>query len=155
MKVLVLTVSDRASKGIYEDLSGPVIEKILLANYFDAQIARKIVADEKVAIVKAFEDNINSDFIITTGGTGLSLRDVTPEATLEFCDRMVPGIAEFLRAESLRQTPNAMLSRGVAGMKGSTVIINLPGSVRAVEFSTTLIVPVLPHIMKMVRGEGH
>lgn len=155
MKVLVLTVSDRASKGIYEDLSGPGIEKILRDRFPDISVSRKIIPDEKIEITRAFESGLENDFIITTGGTGLSPRDVTPETTAQFCDRAIPGIAEYLRAESVKQTPNAVLSRGSAGMKGSTIIINLPGSVRAVEFCIRLLVPLLPHALKMARGEGH
>jgi molybdopterin adenylyltransferase len=155
VKALVLTVSDRASKGVYEDGSGPAIERVLRERFPDAAVTRKIVPDEKPVIVRALEEGLENDFIITTGGTGLSPRDVTPEATLEFCDRSIPGISEILRAESYRQTPNAMLSRGTAGMKGSTVIINLPGSVRAAEFCAGILAAVMPHILKMVRGEGH
>jgi molybdopterin adenylyltransferase len=155
MKVLALTVSDRASKGIYEDLSGPAIEKILLDRFAEISVIRKIVPDEKTVIIRAFESGLENDFIITTGGTGLSPRDITPEATIEFCERTIPGIAEYLRAESVKQTPNAVLSRGVAGMKGNTIIINLPGSVRAVEFCMELLGPILPHALKMAMGKGH
>lgn len=155
MKILVLTVSDRASKGIYEDRSGPAIEKILHDRFPDISVSRKTVPDEKTEIISAFEAGLANDFIITTGGTGLSPRDITPEATAGFCDRTIPGIAEYIRAESIKETPNAVLSRGTAGMKGNTVIINLPGSVRAVEFCINLLVPILPHALKMARGEGH
>lgn len=95
------------------------------------------------------------DGIITTGGTGLSPRDISPEVTAVYCDRAIPGTAEMLRAKSYRQTPNAMLSRGVTGMKAKTLIINLPGSVKAAEFCTKIIAPILAHAVKMARGEGH
>lgn len=155
MNVLVLTVSDRASKGVYEDLSGPAIEKILRDRFPDISVSRKIVPDEKMAIIRAFESGLANDFIITTGGTGISPRDITPETTAGFCDRTIPGIPEYIRAESFKQTPNAILSRGTAGMKGATIIVNLPGSVRAAEFCTLLLLPIIPHAMKMAQGEGH
>jgi molybdopterin adenylyltransferase len=155
MKVLVLTVSDRAFQGVYDDRSGPAIEAILRENLPDVIISRNIVPDDKVAIIRALAEGLANDCIITTGGTGLSPRDVTPEATEKFCDRTIPGIAEFLRAESFKQTPNAVWSRGAAGIKGTTIIINLPGSVKAVEFCTRLLIPLLPHALKMARGEGH
>ena len=195
MEILVLTISDRAHKGIYKDLSGPAIEKILKTYYQiplttpsrqachpslkrrgvlktlpllrgsaegegvkkseQITITRKIVPDEKRKIKKAFRKNLSRNIIITTGGTGISPRDVTPEVTEKFCDKMLPGIAEILRAESYKQTPNAMLSRAVAGIKGKTVIINLPGSVKAAVFCTKLLLPVLPHILEMQKGQGH
>ncbi len=155
LKILVLTVSDRASKGEYEDKSGPAIEEILAGQLNDATIERRIVSDDAVQIAAALEDNLSMDFIITTGGTGIGPRDVTPEVTEEFCERMVPGVGEMLRAESLKQTINASLSRGVAGMRGRTMIVNLPGSVRGASFCAELLVPILSHAIKMVAGEGH
>lgn len=155
MEILVLTISDRASKGIYEDLSGPAIERIVNQRYPDAVVTRLIVADEPAQITAAFAAHPHCDWIITTGGTGLSPRDITPETTTRFCDRLVPGIAEVLRGESLKETPNAMLSRGVAGQKGKTIIVNVPGSVRGAQFCTGLLLPVLDHAPKMIRGSGH
>lgn len=155
MKVAVITISDRASKGIYEDLSGPEIEKLLLEAYPDMEIVRALVPDEKQAIRSALERHLGSDYILTTGGTGISPRDVTPEVTEEFCDRELPGIAEALRAESYKETKNAMFSRGFAGVKDSTIIVNFPGSVKAVRLCTQVLLPVLPHGPKMLRGEGH
>ncbi len=155
MKVLVLTISDRASKGIYADESGPAIETVLRGHVSDIEIFRAIVPDEKKDILAAFSANIDVDVILTTGGTGLSPRDVTPEVTQTYCDRLVPGIAEMLRAESLKQTPNAVLSRGAAGAKGTTLIVNLPGSVRAAEFCAGLVAPLLEHAVRMMKGQGH
>ncbi len=155
MKVAVITISDRASKGIYEDQSGPEIEKLLLEVYPDTDIVRTLVPDEKQAIRHALEHHLGSDYIFTTGGTGISPRDVTPEVTEEFCDRELPGIAEALRAESYKETKNAMFSRGVAGVKGNTIIVNFPGSVKAVRLCTQVLLPALPHGPKMLRGEGH
>jgi molybdenum cofactor synthesis domain-containing protein len=97
----------------------------------------------------------DSDWIITTGGTGLSPRDVTPEATVQYCDRLVPGIAEILRMESCRQTPNAMGSRSIADMKGKTIAVNLPGSAKAATFCATILIPVIKHAGAMIEGQGH
>jgi molybdopterin adenylyltransferase len=155
MKVLVLTVSDRASKGVYEDLSGPAIEKILLEHFPDISIRRMIVPDEPKEIRKVLESALSEDYIITTGGTGLSPRDITPEVTTDFCEKMLPGIAEILRMESYRQTPNAMLSRGVAGIRNKTIIINLPGSVKAVQFCMGILIKILPHALEMLEGKPH
>lgn len=155
MRVLVLTISDRASKGEYEDLSGPAIEEILFRSLHELEIERSVVSDDASEIKKSFTDNLDMDVIITTGGTGLGPRDNTPEVTEDFCDRMVPGIAEHLRRESCRQTANAVLSRGVAGLKGKTIIINLPGSVRGAKFCAELLVPLLSHACGMVGGAGH
>jgi len=152
---MVLTVSDRAYKGLYRDLSGPAIERILHEQISGVIIERRIVPDERELILSAFEDEQSTDCIITTGGTGLSPRDVTPEITMEYCDRLVPGIAETLRFQSYNEMPNAMLSRGVAGIKGRTLIINLPGSTSAIETCMNILVPVLTHAMKMIAGEGH
>jgi len=155
VEILVLTVSDRASRGDYEDRSGPAVIKMLAKAFPDANIEGLMVPDEKPAILKVFASHAQKDFIITTGGTGLSARDVTPDATGEYCERMVPGIAEMLRMESLKETPYAALSRGVAGMKGKCIIINLPGSVKAATFCTRLVVPLLPHALAMRDGKGH
>ncbi|MEW6042408.1 MAG: MogA/MoaB family molybdenum cofactor biosynthesis protein, partial [Elusimicrobiota bacterium] len=134
---------------------GPAIEEIFLRNFYDAYIKRLIVPDDPEKIYEAFKANLSMDFIITTGGTGISPRDMTPEVTMEFCDRLVPGISEIIRAESYKQTAQAMLSRGVAGIKDHTLIINLPGSVTAVRFCADLLVPVLQHALDMIKGRGH
>ena len=155
MKVTVITVSDRASRGEYEDLSGPEIESILKESHSDVLIERVIVPDEESDIRKALQKALSSDFIITTGGTGISPRDITADITRDFCDRELPGIAEILRAESYKETPQAMLSRGYAGLKNQTVIINFPGSLKAVRLCTRTVLPILGHSLKMLRGEGH
>ena len=155
MKVTVITISDRASKGIYEDLSGPAIEKIIKESIDDAEVSRVIVPDEKDNILKALKGAASADFILTTGGTGLSARDVTPEICEEYCDRSLPGIAEVLRSESYKETPNAMLSRGYAGIKDKTVIVNFPGSVKAVTLCTKILLPAMAHAVKMINNEGH
>ncbi|MBD3320836.1 MAG: MogA/MoaB family molybdenum cofactor biosynthesis protein [Chitinivibrionales bacterium] len=155
MKVLVLTISDRASHGIYEDKSGPAIEQVLIAHLPDVSIERIIVPDDKEAILNAFIANTGAEAIITTGGTGIGPRDITPDVTENYCDRLIPGIAEYLRAESIKQTVNAAISRTVAGVKGDSIIVNLPGSVNGASFCAELLVPVLVHAVKMLNGEGH
>jgi len=155
VKVAVITISDRASRGEYEDASGPEIEKEVRARFADAEVTRRIVSDEQPRILAALEDCAGADFILTTGGTGISPRDVTPEATRRFVDKELPGIAECLRAQSLVQTPAAMLSRGVAGIRGGTIVVNFPGSVSAVRLCMTVVGPIMEHALRMLRGEGH
>ncbi len=155
MKVLVLTISDRASQGVYEDKSGPAIEVILTEKLNEVTVERVILPDEADAIREAFESHLDMDTIITTGGTGIGPRDITPDITEKFCDCLIPGIAEYLRSESVKQTINAVISRGVAGVKGKTVIVNLPGSVKGATFCTELLLPILPHAYKMMHGGGH
>lgn len=155
MKILVLTISDRASRGEYEDLSGPAIEKILSEKIPEADIERAVISDDRSGIEKKFGESPDYDVIITSGGTGLGPRDNTPEATEAFCDREVPGIAEYLRKESCRETVNAVLSRARAGMKGDTLIINLPGSVKGAVFCAELLGGIIPHARNMIKGVGH
>ncbi len=155
MKILVLTISDRAAGGVYEDRSGPAVEEALREGIPGARIKRLVVPDDERGIEQAFEAHLDSDVIITTGGSGIGPRDVTPDVTARFCDALIPGIAEHLRRESFRETPYALLSRAVAGRKGRTVIVNLPGSVKGAGFCAGLLVEILPHAIAMVRGEGH
>lgn len=155
MKVAVITISDRASRGEYEDLSGPEIEKLLREGCPGVVVTRAIVPDEADRIREALEAAQGVDFILTTGGTGISPRDLTPRVTRAFCESELPGISEALRASSLRETPSAMLSRGFAGMRGNTIVVNFPGSVKAVRLCTSLIIPVMEHALRMIRGEGH
>ena len=155
MKIVIITVSDRASRGEYEDLSGPEIEKIIQDGGIQAEIVRKIVPDTEHLINSAILQNQDADYIITTGGTGLSPRDITPEITEKLCEKSLPGIAEVLRAESCRETPNALLSRGYAGILGRTIIVNFPGSVKAVRLCTRVILPVLEHGVAMMEGKSH
>ncbi len=155
MKVLVLTISDRASQGVYEDKSGPAIKEILNEKLPDTAVDCLVVPDEEEAIYNAFCENLDKEVILTTGGTGIGPRDITPEVTEKFCERLIPGIAEYLRSESIKQTVNATLSRGVAGIKDQTIIINLPGSVKGAAYCTNLLIPIVLHAVKMARGEGH
>ncbi|TAK34756.1 MAG: MogA/MoaB family molybdenum cofactor biosynthesis protein [Chloroflexota bacterium] len=151
----VLTISDKGSRGEREDRSGQAIQEVVAT--LPAQVARyTIVPDEKDEIYRmlvAWADAGDLDIILTTGGTGLSPRDVTPEATLSAIEKQVPGIAEAMRRESLLKTPFAMLSRAVAGVRGRTLIVNMPGSPAAVRECLEVIVPVLPHAVATLRGE--
>jgi len=162
VRISVITVSDRASRGEYEDLSGPEIERLLRDGLQGVEVVREVVADEIPAITDALRRHAAAggphpaaDFILTTGGTGISPRDLTPEATRRFCERELPGIAELLRSRSYEETPTAVLSRGFAGLKGNTVVVNFPGSVNAVRLCTRLLIPVMEHALSMLRGEGH
>ena len=157
IKVAILTVSDSCARGRREDLSGPAIREVLSAGGFEV-CEDRVVADDRDAIVRElvrFCDECACDLVFTTGGTGLGPRDVTPEATASVCERLVPGLAELMRAEGYKRTPNAMLSRGIAGLRGGTLIINLPGSPRAVRECLEAIGGILPHAIEMMRGGGH
>lgn len=152
----ILTVSDKGSRGEREDRSGQAIREIL-SGMGAAIINYDVIPDEKEIIAKKlarWADEGNADVIFTTGGTGLSPRDVTPEATLVVVDRIAPGFAEAMRLESLKKTPMAMLSRAVAGTRGKCLIINLPGSPRAVRECLEAILPVLPHAVETLKGEA-
>jgi molybdopterin adenylyltransferase len=157
MKIAVITVSDRAAAGIYPDASGPAVEEALRAALPDAEIVRSLVPDGDETVGAALSHNAKegADWILTTGGTGPAPRDRTPEATRAFCDRELPGIAEYLRAQSLAETPYAVFSRQYAGMHGSTFVVNLPGSERGARFCAALLAPLLEHGAKMAKGEGH
>ncbi len=153
--VAVVTVSDRAARGDYPDRSGPAIEETLRGLIPQAEILREIVPDERAAILAALLRHSDAHWILTTGGTGPAPRDVTPEATREWCDREVPGIAEYLRARSLEETPNAVFSRGIAGMRGRQYAVNLPGSEKAARLCARLIAPLMLHGIEMAEGRGH
>ena len=155
MRVSVITISDRAFRGEYEDLSGPEIQSLVSERFPDAEVSREIVEDEAESIVSAFQRHSEADYILTTGGTGISPRDLTPETTRSYCDRALPGISETLRAQSLRETPFAMLSRGFAGVKGRTIVVNFPGSVKAARLCTRVLLPIMEHGIEMLRGRDH
>jgi molybdopterin adenylyltransferase len=155
MRILVITISDRAFRGEYEDLSGPAVKAILEEEIEGTEVEIVIVPDEEEDILRALESGLGCAAVLTTGGTGLGPRDITPEVTARFCDRPVPGISEMLRAESLRETRNAALSRGYSGMKGRTLIVNIPGSVRGASFCAKLLAPLLVHAEGMISGGGH
>jgi molybdopterin adenylyltransferase len=146
-------MSDKGSKGEREDLSGPLIGEMI--KKIGAELKYyEILPDEKILIKeKLIEYSKKIDLILTTGGTGLSTRDVTPDATLEVIDKEVPGIAEAMRSEGLKKTSRAMLSRAVAGVKGDTLIINLPGSPKAVKEGLSVILDVIPHAIEKIKGD--
>lgn len=151
----VLTVSDRSARGEREDLGGPAVAQAAEDGIPGAVVAaRAIVADERSQIaaqLRSWADALHLDLILTTGGTGFARRDVTPEATLDVVDRLAPGLAEAMRADSLRVTPHAMLSRAVAGIRGRTLIINLPGSPKGAVENLRTALPVLPHALELLR----
>ena len=157
IRTAILTVSDMCSQGKRADTSGQTIEEMLPKDTFE--ICQKIIIpDDYETITKTlrrFSDEQNVEVVLTTGGTGLGPRDVTPEATTAVCDRRVPGFAEILRSESYKITPNAVLSRGVSAMRDNTLIINLPGSPKAVRECMEIILEVLPHAVDMMHGGGH
>jgi molybdopterin adenylyltransferase len=155
MKILVLTISDRAFEGVYEDLSGPAVEEVLKECIPGADVERLVVSDDERGIEEAFSRNLDKDVIITTGGSGIGPRDRAPDVTARFCDALIPGISEYLRRESFEQTSSAVLSRGVSGYKGTTIIVNVPGSVKGAVFCAGLLAPILPHACDMIRGAGH
>lgn len=150
----VLTTSDKGSQGQREDLSGPAIrERVEGAG---GRVARYLVLPDDMELIAqalaAWADAGDLDVVLTTGGTGLSPRDVTPDATRQVIQREVPGIAEALRVVSLKKTPMAMLSRAIAGVRGRTLIVNLPGSPKAVAECIEVLLPVLPHAIETLRG---
>ncbi len=151
--VAVLTLSDKGSRGEREDLSGPAIGEMLKPIGAEVKYY-EILPDEKEEIKKKLiQLSANVDLILTTGGTGLSPRDVTPEATKEVVDREIPGIAEAMRAEGMKKTDRSMLSRAVAGVRGSALIINLPGSPKAVKENLAVIIDVIPHAVGKIKGD--
>jgi molybdopterin adenylyltransferase len=156
MKVAILTASDKGSRGERADRSAEVIKQMVQSAGGDV-VAYDVLPDEKdllAAKMVEYTDQRQVDLILTTGGTGLSRRDVTPEATMSVIDRIVPGMAEAMRATGLNKTPHAMLSRAVAGTRGETLIINLPGSPRAVAENLDVVLPAIPHALEILQGRG-
>jgi molybdenum cofactor synthesis domain-containing protein len=151
----VLTVSDKGSRGERVDESGQVIKEVLVS-LGAGEIKYGIVPDERQAISAKLTEwsDAGVDLVLTTGGTGLTPRDVTPEATLDVLDRVAPGFAEAMRAYGMKQTPQAMLSRAVSGIRKKTLIINMPGSPKAVKECLEAISPALPHAIETVRGQA-
>ncbi|MGN1014024.1 MAG: molybdenum cofactor biosynthesis protein B [Butyricicoccus sp.] len=153
--VAILTVSDKASMGLREDASGPAIAECLKDIQHEV-IWSGIVPDERTEIsarLLALCDQMGADVILTTGGTGLAPRDVTPEATMDVAEKTVPGIAEAMRVQSAAKAPRSMLSRGVTVVRGSTLIVNLPGSPKAVRECMEVILPVLEHAVEVMKGD--
>ncbi len=153
MKIAVLTASDRCSSGAAVDKSGPLICELMRP--YGEIVGTVCVPDDRQLISSALIDmcdRLKADLILTTGGTGFAPRDVTPEATEDVIEKKVPGIPEAIRAKSLKITPHAMLSRAVAGIRGRTLIVNLPGSPKAVRESLGVIIPALPHAIETLSG---
>lgn len=156
MKIAILTISDKGALGEREDLSGPVIAEEV-TEIGGEVVVRDILPDERDQIserLRYYADELGVELVLTTGGTGFSPRDWTPEATLDVADRQAPGLAEAMRQESLKITPRAMLSRAVAVIRGCTLIVNLPGSPKAVRENLQTIKPSLPHAIEILTGAG-
>jgi molybdopterin adenylyltransferase len=152
MKAAVLTVSDGVDMGTREDASGDLLEQLLDGEEFE--VVRRVVPDERSAIAAAIEELADeARLVLTTGGTGVGPRDVTPEATASVLERIVPGIAEAMRADSIRKTPHALLSRGIAGVRGTTLVVNLPGSTGGCRDGFAILQPALRHALELLAGE--
>jgi molybdopterin adenylyltransferase len=154
---VVITVSDRAASGEREDVSGKVLAELLTESGAEI-VATEIVSDELAPLTEKlslYADRLDVNLIVTTGGTGFSPRDNTPEATRAVIEKEAPGLAEAMRLETLRQTPTAMLSRGVCGIRNGALIINLPGSPKGVRESFAVIKDVLPHAVAQLAGRPH
>src|SRR5512135_1577525 len=155
IKAAVLTMSDKGSRGEREDLSGPAVVEMLKTLPAEV-VVYEVIPDDKAAIKLQLVDLCDIkrvDMVVTTGGTGVTPRDVTPEATREVIERELPGMSEAMRAESLKKTPNAMISRAVAGIRGQTLIINLPGSPKAVRENLAVVIDALPHAIDKIKGD--
>lgn len=157
IRVAILTVSDRASRGVYEDKSGPALQQLVEQALRGTVSDTRIVPDEREQIARClceWADNAPAvDVILTTGGTGFAPRDVTPEATRDVIDKEAPGLAEVMRATALQITPHAMLSRAVTGVRKRTLIINLPGSPKGATENLRAILPVIPHAVALLRDD--
>jgi molybdopterin adenylyltransferase len=149
----VLTVSDGVHAGVREDTSGDTLEELLREEGFD--VVRRVVSDDDFLIAGAIRELVDSgaELVVTTGGTGFAPRDVTPEATLSVVDRVAPGIAEAIRADAIARTPHALLSRGVAGLRGRSLVVNLPGSPGGCRDGFAVIRPALRHGLELAAGD--
>ena len=157
MRVAILTVSDSVSAGKYEDRSGPEVHERCKSLGWEVA-SSSVLADDRAAIesfLKTTADANGVDLILTTGGTGVGPRDVTPEATQAVCERMIPGFPEQMRAEGVKKTPRAILSRAVAGIRGTTIIVNLPGSPDGAVQSLDAVADLLPHSAAVLHGARH
>ncbi len=157
MRIGILTISDRASQGVYEDKSGPALREMIQQHFNEDVDLTHIVPDDFMEIKRALQkwcDDAHLDLILTTGGTGFAPRDVTPEATKQVIEREAPGLVQAMIASSLQKTPHAMLTRMVAGIRGTTLIVNLPGSPKAACENLAVILPALPHAIELLRGKS-
>lgn len=154
-RATVITVSTRAAAGVYEDAAGPLlVEQLVGAGFTVGPV--EVVTDGREVVADALRRAVpDADVVVTTGGTGLHPRDETPEATADVIDRRVDGIAEAMRAASLAITPMGMLSRAVAGVVGTTLIVNLPGSPKGATENLAVVLPVLGHVVDQLRGGDH
>ena len=156
MRAAVLTVSDGVARGERPDESGAILEQLLTADGYE--VVRRVVPDERSEIAEAIEELSDEvPLVLTTGGTGVAPRDVTPEATASVLERQVPGISEALRADSVKKTPHGLLSRGVAGIRGTALVVNLPGSPGGCRDGFAVLRPALSHALTLLAGEpdGH
>ncbi|MCK5259463.1 MAG: MogA/MoaB family molybdenum cofactor biosynthesis protein [Candidatus Omnitrophica bacterium] len=156
-KCAVLTLSDRCSRKEYEDESGKIIAEFIKG--IGGEVVEYDVIPDEIDMVKEklihFCDHLRVDVVLTTGGTGLGPRDITPEATKEVSQKIIPGISELIRIEGLKKTRNSMLSRGISAVRGNSIIINLPGSPKGARESLQAILDIVPHALRMLKGEGH
>lgn len=155
-RIGILTISDRASRGEYEDLSGPaIIDTLNIYLSSEWQPVYRVIEDEQPLIEQALADLVDNEgcaLVVTTGGTGPAKRDVTPEATEAVCDRMMPGFGELMRNESLKYVPTAILSRQTAGLRGQSLIINLPGKPKAIRQCLDAVFPAVPYCLDLMEG---
>ena len=157
IRAAILTISDSCARGDRDDVSGRTIKGALSGNEFTV-VESRIVADDQDAIAATLKQlcaRPDINIVFTTGGTGLGPRDVTPEATMSVCERIVPGLGEIIRSKGWEKTKNAVLSRGVSGIRNNVLIINLPGSPKGARESLEVVLDVLPHALLMMRGGGH
>lgn len=156
MRIGILTISDRASRGEYEDKSGPALREMVQNHFGEDVDLTHVVPDEFMQIKGALQkwcDDAKLDLILTTGGTGFAPRDITPEATEAVLEKRAPGLVQAMIAVSLQKTPHAMLTRMAAGIRGQTLIINLPGSPKAACENLAVVLPALPHALELLRGQ--
>ena len=155
-KIGIVTASDRASAGIYEDLSGKAIIDTINSYLTSAwEPVYRCIEDDRITIENTLKDLVDNEkccLVVTTGGTGPALRDVTPEATEAVCDRMMPGFGELMRAESLKFVPTAILSRQTAGLRGSSLIVNLPGKPKSIKECLDAVFPAIPYCIDLMEG---